>query len=99
MNQSGIRIFYWLFLCGLDRDYETIVSLFTYQMDDINLENVQYLLLMYEDMLSLKNSFSSSALNFEGITLMDANVASHRSKNGIGLITSRGGFSNEGGRG
>ena len=42
-------------LNGLDQDYETVVSLITYQMDDIDLEKVQYLLLMHEQRLSTKN--------------------------------------------
>jgi len=35
-------------LNGLDQDYETVVSLITYQMDDIDLEKFQYLLLMHD---------------------------------------------------
>ena len=35
-------------LNGLDYDYEIVVRLITYQMDDIDLEKVQYLLLMHE---------------------------------------------------
>lgn len=35
-------------LSGLDNDYETIISLITYQMDEINIEKVQSLLLMLE---------------------------------------------------
>ena len=70
-------------LSGLDSDYETVFSLVTNQMDDINLEKIQYLLFMHEKRLSVKNSSSSSVLSFEGITSMNANVASH-SKNGCG---------------
>ena len=39
----------------LDHDYETVISLITYQMDEINIEKVQYLLLMHEQRLSSKN--------------------------------------------
>ena len=39
----------------LDHDYEMVVSLITYQMDEINIEKVQYLLLMYEQRLLSKN--------------------------------------------
>ena len=46
-------------LNGLDNDYETVVSLITYQMDYINLENVQYLLLMHEQRLAVKNASMS----------------------------------------
>jgi len=42
-------------LNGLDQDYDTVVSLITYQMDDIDLEKVQYLLLMHEQHLVAKN--------------------------------------------
>jgi len=42
-------------LNGLDQDYETVVSLITYQMDDIDLEKVQYLLLMHKQRLCTKN--------------------------------------------
>ena len=38
---------------GLDFDYETLVSCITSQMDEINLEKVQYLLLMHEQRLSM----------------------------------------------
>lgn len=42
-------------LNGLDHDYEIVVSLITYQMDDIDLKKVQYLLLMHEQRLVSKN--------------------------------------------
>ena len=35
-------------LNGLDNDYETVVSLIIYQMDEMNIEKVQYLLLKQE---------------------------------------------------
>ena len=38
-------------LNGLDHEYETVVSLITYQMDEIDLEKIQYLL-MHEQRLS-----------------------------------------------
>jgi len=42
-------------LNGLDYEYETIVSLITHQMDEIDLEKVHYLLLMHEQRLAAKN--------------------------------------------
>ena len=42
-------------LNGFDHDYEIVVSLITYQMDEIHIEKVQYLLLMHEQRLSSKN--------------------------------------------
>ena len=53
-------------LNGLDHEYETIVSLITYQMDDIDLEKVQFLLLMHEQRLTSKN-LSHSSINVESI--------------------------------
>jgi len=90
-------------LNGLDHDYETVVSLITYQMDEIDLEKVQYLLLMHEQRLSVKNLISASSLN----SVMHANVASSNSQNNTGFGESnRGGylvggnnFMNRGGRG
>lgn len=41
-------------LNGLDHDYETIISLITYQMDEINIKKVQYLLLMHEQRLVVR---------------------------------------------
>ena len=35
-------------MSGLGSDYEIVVSFITFQMDEINLQNVQYLLLMHE---------------------------------------------------
>jgi len=52
-------------LSGLDSDYETIVSLITYQMNNINTRDGSILLLMHEQRLFVKNSSSSSSLNFE----------------------------------
>ena len=62
-------------LNGLDQDYETVVSLITYQMDDIDFEKVQYLLLMHEQRLSTKNQ-PLTTLNFDNVTApLSANVA------------------------
>jgi len=58
-------------LNGLNQDYETVVSLITYQMDEINLEKVQYLLSMHEQKLLVKNSPQSS-ISFDS---MHVNVA------------------------
>lgn len=44
----------------LDHEYETIVSLITYQMNKIDLEKMQYLLLMHEQQLNSKNLSQSS---------------------------------------
>jgi len=55
---------------GLDSDYE-IVSLITYQMDEKNLEKVQYLLLLHEQRLSMQNLLNS----FDGN--ISVNVASN----------------------
>lgn len=52
-------------LNGLDHEYDTVVSLITYQMDEINLEKVQYLLLMHEQRLVTNNSAVSSSVNFD----------------------------------
>jgi len=54
-------------LHGLDNDYETVVSFITYQMDEINIEKVQYLLLMYEQRLAAKNMSSSSIYGLESV--------------------------------
>ena len=58
-------------LNGLDQDYETVVSLITYQMDEIDLEKVQYWLLMHEQRLLVKISPQSS-ISFDS---MHVNVA------------------------
>ena len=66
-------------LNGLDHDYETVFSLITCQMDDINLEKVQCLLLMHEQRLAAKNMSISSAINFDiaASSSMHVNVASY----------------------
>ena len=51
----------------LGHDYETVVSLITYQMDEIDLEKVQYLLLMHEQRLTSKN-LPQSTINFDSVT-------------------------------
>ena len=91
-------------LNGLDQDYEIVVSLITYQMDDIDLEKVHYLLLMHEQRLSVKNS----SLSFDSMnSIMHANVVSFSTWNNTGFgDNNRGGYSlrgnnymNRGGRG
>jgi len=85
-------------LNGLDHDYETMVSLIIYQMDDINLEKVQYLLLMHGQRLAAKN-LSVSSVNFDYVasSSMNVNVASYWSRNGNGFGNNRGGFMPRGG--
>ena len=56
-------------LHGLDNDYETIVSIVTYQMDEINLEKVQYLLLMHEQRLVAKDMSNSFVFGFDSINV------------------------------
>ena len=99
-------------LNGLDQEYETIASLVTYQMDETDLEKVQYLLLMHKLRLSIKNSSSSSSmatfdsLNF-GMHAHVANIANVPAQNSTGFgNSSRGGntmrgtsYMNRGGRG
>jgi len=51
-------------LNGLDQEYDKVVSHITYQMDYIDLEKVQFLLLMHEQRLSVKNS-PNSAVTFD----------------------------------
>ena len=43
-------------ISGLGSDDETIVSLITYQTNEIKLEKVQYLLLLHEQQLGVQNS-------------------------------------------
>ena len=52
------------------------MSLVTYQMDDIDLEKVQYLLLMHEQRLSAKNQ-PLTTLNFDVSAPLSANMASY----------------------
>ena len=84
-------------LNGLDQDYDTVVSLITYQMDDIDLEKVQYLLLMHEQRLVAKN-VPQSSLQFELMSSnMNVSVVSHQSNGNFGhsrgIYTQRGGGS------
>jgi len=77
-------------------------------MDEIDLEKVQYLLLMHEQRLAAKNLPQISA-NFDSVmsSSMNVNVASYLSRNGSrfvnnhrGSYISRGGsYVNRGGRG
>jgi len=61
-------------------------------MDEINIEKVQYLLLMHEQRLAVKNTSSSSVF---GLDFVHANLASQWSRNGNG--SNRWGFLNIGG--
>ena len=72
-------------LNGLDHEYEIIVSLITHQMDEIDLEKVQYLLLMHEQRLAAKN-LPQISTNFDSVmpSSMNVNVASYLSRNGSG---------------
>lgn len=94
-------------LNGLDHDYDIVVSLIIYQMDEINLEKVQYLLLMHEQRLISKNFVDSSFVNFDSTVNVNVNVATHGGRFGNGSINNSrggympcgGGFVNRGGRG
>ena len=82
-------------LNSLDQDYDTVVSLITYQMDDIDLEKVQYLLLMHEQRLAAKN-VPQSSLHFDSLSsTMNVNMASHQSNRNFGY--NRGRYSQRGG--
>lgn len=86
---------------GLDHDYEIVVSLIIDHMDEINLEKVQYLLLMHEQRLATKNSSDfSSFVNCDSAATpsMNVNVASYGSRFGSGYINNRGSYMNRGGR-
>ena len=64
-----------------------MVSLITYQMDDINLEKVQYLLLMHGQRLAAKNlSVSFVNFNYVASSSMNVNVSSYWSRNGMDLV-------------
>ena len=79
---------------GLDHEYETVVNIITYQMDEIDLEKVQYLLLMHEQRFASKN-MPQSSLNFESVMTapMHVNMTSYMPLNG----NSRGSFVKRGG--
>ena len=77
---------------GLDHEYETVVNLITYQMDEINIEKVQYLLLMHEQRLATKSQSVLSSVNFDMASSMNANVASYGSRSGDRFANSRGNF-------
>ena len=79
-------------LNGLDHEYETVVSLITYQMDEINIEKVQYLLLMHEQRLAAKNQSILSTVNSDMSSSMNVNVAPYRSRSGDRFANSRGNF-------
>ena len=96
-------------LNGLDHEYETVVSLITYQMDEIDLEKVQYLLLMHEQRLHSKN-LAHTTINAESImpSSMHVNMTTFISRSTGNLVNNRGGgfnfnrggdFVNRGGRG
>ena len=61
-------------------------------MDEIDLEKVQYLLLMHEQRLSVKNS----AVNFDSVSTMHVNVASMPSVQNYNFGNNRGGSSQRG---
>jgi len=77
-------------LHGLGEDYDT-VSLIIYKMDDINLEKVQYLLLMHEQSLATKNVVNMLLANAFDIVVVNVNFASHVNRVSNGT-TSPGGF-------
>jgi len=78
-------------LHGLDDDYETVISLITYHMDEINIEKVQYLLLMHEQRLAVKIISNLSSVHGFDSTTMHVNVASQLSRGRSS--SSRGSFS------
>ena len=85
---------------GLDHDYETVVSLITYQMDKINIEKVQYLLLMHEQRLLSKNlpllasTFNSELQKSSG---MKVNMAQSTRTGSCEFVANRGGYMTRGG--
>lgn len=90
-------------LNGLDHEYETVVSLITYQMDEIDIEKVQYLLLMHEQRLQSKN-VASVTVNAESVmsSPMHVNMTAFTPRNfsnnrGGGFQSNKGGT--RGGRG
>ena len=93
-------------LNGLDQEYDTVVSLITYQINDIDLKKERFLLLMHEQRLSVKNS-PNFAVNFDSVSSMHVNVAlvlttqnNSLGNNNRGGYSHRGsGFINRGGRG
>ena len=87
-------------LNGLDHEYDTVVNLITYQMDDINLDKLQYLLLMHEQRLASKNLVDSSFVSFD--STINANDATYGSRFGNDSINNnrrgtRGGNMSHGG--
>ena len=83
-------------LNGLDHQYETIVSLITYQMDEIKIEKVQYLLLMHEQCLATKNQSVLSSISSNVASSMNVKVASYRSRSGDMFANNRGSFAPRG---
>lgn len=79
-------------------DYETVVSLITYQMDEIDLEKAQYLLLMHEQRLVTQNvPHLTTAFDSPMSSSMSVNVASYSAQNGNGSVPkTRGGYNNRG---
>ena len=80
-------------LYGLDSDFETVVSLITYQMDDIDIDKVQYLLLIHEQRLAVKNASSVSSIYNVGSA--NVNLTSQWTKDNSGMP--RGGGGSRGG--
>jgi len=84
-------------LHGLYEDYDMVVGLITYQMDENDLEKVQYLLMMHEQRLATKNmNMSNTVHKFDSVATMNVNYAPQLTRNSI-VNTSRGGFPNRGG--
>ena len=78
-------------LNGLGADYDNVIRLITYQMDEINIDKVQYLLLMHEQRLSTKNVYQVSTVsNFEN-AMMSVNFASQTTRGGRNSAGFRGG--------
>lgn len=78
-------------LNGLGDDYDNVIGLITYQMGEINIDKVQYLLLMHEQRLLTKTaSHVSTVNNFENAT-MSVNFTSQIVRGGRNSIGFRGG--------
>ena len=74
-------------LNGLCHDYEIVVSLITYQMDEIDLEKVQYLLLVHKQRLASKN-LPQSTINFDSVTpsSMQVNMTAYTTRGASNFV-------------
>ena len=69
-------------------------------MDDIDLEKVQYLLLMHKQRLAFKN-LPQSIINFDLVTHspIQVNMIAYTTRGASNFVNHRGGYMNQGGRG